>query len=154
MKDEQKTKKELIAEIKEMRSLVMNLSEVQDVVANERRKSQEKQLQFLQNAIDSVADSIIVVASYLNIPGTEKRIAPGGNSASYIIFNRSAFFKSTRRLKRNKQSFLPFGRRSVTWESKRVARPCIRWSNGLYNSIVPLLKLRRSDCCFKRHTNR
>ena len=51
MKDEQKSKKELIAEIKEMRSLVMNLSEVQDVVVNERRKSQEKQLQFLQNGI-------------------------------------------------------------------------------------------------------
>ena len=63
MKDEQKTKKELLAEIKEMRSLVMNLSEVQDVVVNERRKSQEKQLQFLQNAIDSVADSIIVVGT-------------------------------------------------------------------------------------------
>ncbi len=63
MKDEQKSKKELIAEIKEMRSLVMNLSEVQDVVVNERRKSQEKQLQFLQNAIDSVADSIIVVGT-------------------------------------------------------------------------------------------
>ena len=53
MKDEQKTKKELIAEIKEMRSLVMNLSEVQDVVVNERRKRQENQLQIYQNAIDS-----------------------------------------------------------------------------------------------------
>lgn len=63
MKDEQKTKKELIAELNEMRSLVKDLSEVQDIVSSERRKSQEKQLQFLQNAIDSVGDSIIVVGT-------------------------------------------------------------------------------------------
>jgi PAS domain S-box-containing protein len=63
MKDERKTKKDLIAELNEMRSLVKDLSEVQDVVVSERRKRQEKQLKFLQNAVDNVADSIIVVGT-------------------------------------------------------------------------------------------
>lgn len=67
MNDERKSKKELINELREMRSLVAEFSEVQDVVTNERRKSQEKQLQFLQNALDSVADSIIVVGTDFHV---------------------------------------------------------------------------------------
>ncbi len=63
MNDERKSKKELIAELRKMRAVAAELSTVQEAVSGERRKSQDKQLKFLQNAIDSVADSIIVVGT-------------------------------------------------------------------------------------------